>query len=97
MPSVAGSGWLPAGERDDFAASAGAHIAELLVFQCELVDYTDEGRDVGTELGELLFLGGDRSPEPGDVGAEPDLVTVLYTVFPDAQVELVLQISVALG
>lgn len=35
---------------------ASTHVAELLVFQGELVDYAHEGRDVGPELGESLFL-----------------------------------------
>jgi hypothetical protein len=46
-------------------------VAELLVFQGELVDGADKGGDVGAELGEFLVLVGDGLPEPGDGGAEP--------------------------
>jgi len=53
--SIAGAGGCPAGERDD-AAAVGAGVAELLVFQGELVDGADEGGDVGAELGEFLVL-----------------------------------------
>jgi hypothetical protein len=51
--SVAGPGRCPSGERDDGAA-AGMHVAELLVFQGELVDGADQGGGVGAELGEFL-------------------------------------------
>src|ERR1035437_8831047 len=93
-PSVTWPGWFPGGERDD---AAGAHVAGLLGFQGELVDCADEGGDVGTELGELLVLGGDRLPEPGDGGAEPGLVAIVSAALPDALVELVFQVGVALG
>jgi hypothetical protein len=73
------------------------HVAELLVFQGELVDCADEGGDVGPELAEFLVLAGDRLPEPGDGGAEPDFVLRGSAAFPDALVELVLQVGVALG
>jgi hypothetical protein len=41
-----GPDWLPAGERDDVATGAGAHVTKLLVFQGELVHGADEGGDV---------------------------------------------------
>src|SRR5262249_2663071 len=94
---TAGPGWLPAGERDDVAIGAGAHVTELLVFQGELVHRADEGGDVSAEPGEFLVLAGDRLPEPGDGGAEPGLVAVVRASFLDALVELVLQVNVALG
>src|ERR1039457_4888950 len=68
-PSVTWPGWFPGGERDDAAAGAGAHVAELLVFQGELVDCADEGRDGGPELAEVLGLAGGRLPGPGEGGA----------------------------
>jgi hypothetical protein len=73
------------------------HVAELLVFQGELVDCADEGGDVGPELGELLVLAGDRLPEPGDGGAEPGLVVAGRAGFADALVDFVLQVGMALG
>src|ERR1039457_4148410 len=93
-PSVTWPGWFPGGERDD---AAGAHVAGLLGFQGELGDCADEGGGVRTELGELLVLGGDRLPEPGDGGAEPGLVAIVSAALPDALVELVFQVGVALG
>jgi len=36
------------------------HVAELLVFEGELVDCADQGRDVGPELGEFPVLALDR-------------------------------------
>jgi hypothetical protein len=69
-------------------------VAELLVFQGELVDGADEGGDVGAELGEFLVLVGDGLPEPGDGGAEPGLVLVMHAGFLDPVVELVLQVGV---
>jgi len=36
------------------------HVAELLVFEGELVDRADQGRDVGPELGEFPVLALDR-------------------------------------
>jgi hypothetical protein len=53
------------------------HVADLLVFQGELVYRADEGQDVGPELGELLILGGDRLLQPGNGGAEPRLILVV--------------------
>src|ERR1022692_3710926 len=93
-PSVTWPGWFPGGERDD---AAGAHVAELLVFQGELVDCADEGGDVGTELGELLVLGGDRLPEPGGGGAERGLVPFVPAALPYALVEFVFRVGVARG
>jgi hypothetical protein len=61
------------------------------------VHRADEGVDVSAALGEFLVLAGDRLPEPSDGGAEPGLVAIVRTSFPDALVELVLQVGVALG
>jgi len=36
------------------------HVAELLVFEGELVDRADQGRNVGSELGEFPVLALDR-------------------------------------
>jgi hypothetical protein len=76
---------------------AGLGVAELLVFQGELVDGADEGGDVGAELGEFPVLALDRLLEPGDGGAEPGLVAVVRAAGLDALVELVLQVRVPLG
>ena len=45
VPVSRGGGPAPAGERDDAATGAGAHLAEMLVFQGELVHYADGGGD----------------------------------------------------
>jgi hypothetical protein len=45
----------------------------------------------------FLVLALDGLPEPGDGGAEPCLVAVVRAAFPDALVELVLQVGVPLG
>lgn len=58
---------------------------------------SDEGGDVGPELGEFPVLALDRLPEHGDSGAGPGLVLVIRAAFPDALVELVLQVGVRLG
>jgi hypothetical protein len=49
---IARAGGCPAGERDD--AAVGVGVAELLVFQGELVDGADKGGDVGAVAGELV-------------------------------------------
>jgi len=72
-------------------------MSELLVFEGELVDRADQGRNVGSELGEFPVLALDRFLEPGDGGAEPGLVLVVRAAFPDGLVELVLQVGVTLG
>jgi hypothetical protein len=53
-----GRGRAAPGERDDHAAAfaAGLGVAELLVFQGELVDGADEGGDVGPGLASSPFL-----------------------------------------
>jgi hypothetical protein len=91
---AAGSGWFPAGERDDATRRACRGAAG---FHSELVDDTHQRRDAGAQPGELFALGGDPLPEPGDRVAEPGLIAVRHDGLPDAPVELGLHVGVALG
>jgi hypothetical protein len=73
------------------------HVAELLVFEGELVDCADEGGNVGPELAEFLVLAADRLLEPGDGGAEADFGVRSRSALLDVLAELVFQVGVALG
>lgn len=72
-------------------------MAELSVFQGELIDDPDEVLDVRCQLRELLFVGCAEFFQLSDLLAQPSFRVCGLTSFLDLGVEVVLEVGMALG
>lgn len=95
--SIGRVGWALVGEGNNRTVRIGQRFAELSILQGELVEGSDEGGHVGVQLGQLGVLVDDGLLELGDLDAQSGLGLVDASAFPDPLVELVSQVSVALG